>query len=124
MRSKKSKINKQVGGDGQGSRGHGYSFPIQYFGGKLNRYFPTGSSELVPKNGAYGETVATSFGKNVPSLYSKNMVGPNLAPYPNATNLQTGGAYDSIVNPETGRKVSIYGKTGQKVLNNYFKNIQ
>merc|ERR1711918_94133 len=92
MRSyKKSKSYKQSGGDGQGSRGHGYSFPIQYFGGKLDRYFPQGSPELVPKNGAYGETIATSFGKNVPSLYSKNMVGPNLAPFPNSSGIQTGG---------------------------------
>ena len=27
--------------------------------------------------------------------------------------------FNYIVNPETGRKVSIYGKTGQRVLNNY-----
>lgn len=86
-----SKKRQQQGGDGQGSRGHDVSFPIQYFGGKLNRYFPTGSPELVPKNGAYGETVATSFGKNVPSLYAKNMVGPNLAPFPNSSGIQTGG---------------------------------
>ena len=29
--------------------------------------------------------------------------------------------FNYIVNPETGRKVSIYGKTGQRVLNNYFQ---
>ena len=83
--SKKNSYKKryQRGGDGQGNGGHDVGFPIQYFGGKLNRYFPTGSPELVPKNGAYGDTVATSFGKNVPSLYAKNMVGPNLAPFPN-----------------------------------------
>ena len=96
MRSKNSsnksrKHYKQYGGDGQGSRGHGYSFPIQYFGGKLNRYFPAGSPQLVPKRNAYGETIATSFGKNVPSLYAKNMVGPNLAPFPDSSGIQTGG---------------------------------
>ena len=85
------KKNYQKGGDGQGNGGHDVGFPIQYFGGKLNRYFPAGSPELVPKNGAYGETVATSFGKNVPSLYAKNMVGPNLAPFPNSSGIQTGG---------------------------------
>ena len=30
-------------------------------------------------------------------------------------------SYFYIVNPETGRKVSINGKTGQKVLKNYLK---
>ena len=30
--------------------------------------------------------------------------------------------FNYIVNPETGRKVSIYGKTGQRVLNNYIQN--
>ena len=30
--------------------------------------------------------------------------------------------FNYIVNPETGRKVSIYGKTGQRVLNNYMHN--
>ena len=29
--------------------------------------------------------------------------------------------FNYIVNPKTGRKVSIYGKTGQKVLNNYMQ---
>jgi hypothetical protein len=36
--------------------------------------------------------------------------------------LQTGGVeFNFINNPETGKKVSIYGKTGKKVLNNYVK---
>merc|ERR1711934_533336 len=89
--SKNNKKFKQYGGDGQGNGGHGYSFPIQYFGGKLDRYYQMGSPELVPKNNAYGETIATSFGKNVPSLYAKNMVGPNLAPFPDSSGIQTGG---------------------------------
>ena len=29
--------------------------------------------------------------------------------------------FNYIVNPETGRKVSIHGKTGQKVLRNYLQ---
>ena len=117
MRSKKNKINKQVGGDGQGSRGHGYSFPIQYFGGKLNRYFPTGSSELVPKNGAYGETIATSFGKNVPSLYSKNMVGPNLAPFPNSSGIQTGGKKSKSKKSQNSKSKKSKSKKGGNILN-------
>ena len=31
--------------------------------------------------------------------------------------------WDRIVNPESGRKVSVYGKIGQKVLKNYVKQI-
>ena len=92
MRSyKKKRSYRQKGGDGQGPRGHGYSFPIQYFGGKLDRYFAQGSKELVPQAHAYGENIPTSFGKYVPSLYSKNMTGPNLAPSPGSSGIQTGG---------------------------------
>ena len=29
--------------------------------------------------------------------------------------------YKKIINPKTGRKVSIYGKIGKKILNNYIK---
>ena len=50
LRKTKSKRNyRQMGGDGQGSRGHGYSFRIEYFGGNSKRYFEAGSPELVPK---------------------------------------------------------------------------
>jgi hypothetical protein len=37
--------------------------------------------------------------------------------------LSGGGYYSKIVNPETGRKVSIFGKLGQRVLGNYLKNL-
>ena len=30
-----------------------------------------------------------------------------------------GNLYNTIVNPQTGRKVSIYGKTGKKILSKY-----
>lgn len=32
---------------------------------------------------------------------------------------QHGGKYNFIINPKTGRKISIYGKTGRQVLNKY-----
>ena len=35
--------------------------------------------------------------------------------------LSGGGYYSKIVNPKTGRKVSIFGKLGQRVLGNYLK---
>ncbi len=34
-----------------------------------------------------------------------------------------GGYYSKIVNPETGRKVNIFGKLGQKILGNYLKQL-
>ena len=37
------------------------------------------------------------------------------------TNNQKGGAYSKIVNPLTGRKVSIFGRLGKKILKNYIK---
>ena len=40
--SRRSSKRVQRGGDGQG-REYAYGFPIQYFGGKLNRYFPFGN---------------------------------------------------------------------------------
>jgi len=36
---------------------------------------------------------------------------------------QAGGEYKYIVNPKTGRRVSIYGKIGKKVIANYFNYI-
>ena len=33
--------------------------------------------------------------------------------------IQSGGKYNYITNPKTGRKVSIYGKLGKKILKNY-----
>ena len=37
--------------------------------------------------------------------------------------LSGGGLYLKIVNPETGRKVNIFGKLGQRVLGNYLKQL-
>ena len=39
--------------------------------------------------------------------------------------LTTGGGsyYSKIVNPDTGRKVSIFGKLGQKILSNYLNQL-
>ena len=91
--SRRSSKRVQRGGDGQG-REYAYGLPIQYFGGKLNRYFPAGSPELQSPDSSYGKTIATSFGKNVPELYAKNFVGPDLAPHHKTigvSGIQTGG---------------------------------
>ena len=51
LKKSKSKRNyRQMGGDGQGPRGNGNSFPIEYFGGNSGRYYELGSPELVPES--------------------------------------------------------------------------
>ena len=83
-KNSKSKRNyRQLGGRAE--------FPVQYFGGSLSRYYPEGSEELKVPDSSYGETIATSFGKSVPSLTEKNMVGPDLAAFPKPSGIQTGG---------------------------------
>ena len=39
----------------------------------------------------------------------------------NNSGIQTGGSYNYIVNPETGRKVNVTGKLGKQILKNYLK---
>ncbi len=46
--------------------------------------------------------------------YKKDIIVP---PPPE---LRGGNQYNKIVNPETGRKVSIHNKKGQEILNKYF----
>jgi len=98
VKSKRSSTRRvrrrQRGGDGSGNQGHDVSFPIQFYGGKLDRYFPAGSSELKPMNSAYGPTHATSFGRTVDALSCKNMRGPDLGAYNDVLGVsgdQTGG---------------------------------
>lgn len=105
-------------------RGGRVSMPSAYYNpGDNTHYYPTGSSELTSHgNNAYGPHHAVSYGAPGPS---SNFTGPNYAGYspqhPHSTALQTGGShpYDRIVNPETGRRVSIYTKKGREVLRNY-----
>lgn len=105
----------------------GVSMPIQYFDptSTLTNYYPTGSPELTQfGNNAYGTHHPVSYGVSGPG---ENLIGPNLAPYeistPHSTALQTGGGnpYGMIVNPETGRRVSVNGKIGRSVLRNYLQ---
>ena len=90
----KKKVNRKIQKGGDGAHNiQSVSMPLQYFGGELPRYFPTGSTELQPGTSAYGDIVASSFGKYVPDLTcgANEATAPNLAPYPNATKVQTGG---------------------------------
>ena len=78
-------------------------------------------SLFVYNNSAYGKVNAVSNG----TIIGKNLMGPNLGGYPNNSGIQTGGYYDKIVNPITGRKVNITSKLGKNIINNYlnlFKN--
>merc|ERR1712100_843902 len=85
--------NLQRGGDGNHNI-QSVSMPIQYFGGKLPRYFPAGSPQLQTGSGAYGPIVAKSFGTYDPSLTCGGdpSTAPNLSAFPNSSGLQTGGA--------------------------------
>ena len=82
----------QKGGDGNHNI-QSVQMPIQYYGGNLPRYFEAGSKELTPENGAYGKTVARSFGTYDKGLTCGDMksTAPNLAAYPNSSGIQTGG---------------------------------
>ena len=86
---------------------------------KNTGFHEANSPSLIMGEHAYGKSSPTSHGVNL----GNNTMGPDLAAYePYATHhsgMQTGGAFTKIVNPKTGRMVSIYGKTGKKILNNY-----
>lgn len=41
----------------------------------------------------------------------------------NKRNKQEGGAYNFIINPKTGKKVSIYGLIGENIIKNYIKEL-
>ena len=96
--------------------------PSEYLGSDSGRYFPEGSPQLNMAPSAYGPNIATSHG----ILINPTLSGPDLGPTSHSGQ-QTGGQkgdYKSIVNPETGRRVSIKSSTGKKVLAKYLKQTQ
>lgn len=108
----------------QKQRGGRVSMPLRYFDPDANvpAYYATGSPQLTCAPTAYGPYKAVSHGVASGPGFPRS-VGPNLAPAPDASNLQTGGGYtspyDKITNPATGRRVSIYTKKGKEVLSQY-----
>ena len=92
--------------------------PMRYFSpNNRAHYFTAGSPELTIGNHPYGQSHAVSHGIPI----GNNYLGPDLG-VTNHSNIQTAGSmFNRIVNPETGRKVSIYGKIGKKVIKNYIK---
>jgi hypothetical protein len=65
--------------------------PAEYFGGNSGRYFEEGAPELANCESAYGTIFPSSHGVVMPGQNSQWM-GPNLASFPNATKVQTGGS--------------------------------
>jgi hypothetical protein len=98
----------------------GARLPMEYYNPKyIGNYNSTNNT--IKNNSAYGPIFQYSGMKSIPG--DSNFASPNLAPYPNSSNLQTGGShpYNYIRNPLTGRNVNIFGKTGKRVLKNYFR---
>ena len=84
-------------------------------------YYPNNHQKLILNRSSYGPQIAISqgmlTGNNFPNMY-----GPNLAPYPMSSSLQTGGQfskkYNIIINPITSHKVNIKSKKGISILKN------
>ena len=95
------------------------SMPSEYYGINSGRYTPENEVNMGIDS-AYGKTYPTSRGM----LIEKNLMGPDLGPYPNHSNTQTGGGYDKIINPVTGRKVNVNSKLGKKIINSYLQQIR
>ena len=93
------------------------TMPSEYFGKDSGRYYVSNSPELKIQNSAYGVNHPTSRGV----LIKENLSGPELGPTSHS-GIQTGG-FQQITNPETGRKVNINGKIGQRVLKNYINKL-
>ena len=55
-------------------------------------------------------------------LLDKTSLDLILVP-PNHSGVQTGGAFNQIVNPKTGRKVNVNGKLGKQILQNYINEL-
>jgi hypothetical protein len=97
------------------------TLPMEYFNPKYTGNYNL-TNNTTKHTSAYGPIVARSGMLTMPGGDAQH-ASPNLAAYPKSTNLQTGGGhpYNYIRNPDTGRNVNIFGKTGKRVLKNYLK---
>ena len=79
-----------------GGGGHDVTLPAEYFGGVTNNYVSAKEAAILEKNAtsAYGNVNATSHGRDVGQ---RNFAGGHLAPFPNASPLQTGGRRGALV---------------------------
>jgi hypothetical protein len=117
---------QQRGGDGSMSS---VGYPIQWFnpGAKVPTYYPSGSEILTKEYlTAYGPIRAVN---TTQANATGTEMGPNLAPfspYEDLSGIMTGGAqrsFQQIVNPMTGRRVSIRTKLGQQIIKQYIKQL-
>jgi hypothetical protein len=83
-------------------RGGRVVFPSEFYGNVSGRYHAAGSAELSTCGNAYGKNVSVSHGVVHPS---GSMMGPNIAPSPNTSYVQTAGG--------KGKKVK-FNKSPQK----------
>ena len=77
-------------GRGASGGGHDVALSAEYFGGKTNNYLNAKEAAALESqaSSAYGQVVATSHGRNIGR---PDRAGPDLAPFPHASPLQTGG---------------------------------
>ena len=97
---------------GPAKQNGGGVLPAEYFGGNSGRYFEEGSPELLNCETAYGRVIPRSHGV-VMDPPNNNWMGPNLASFPNATTLQTGGSRvvrRRRTNKRSGKRGGGYGK--------------
>lgn len=133
MRSLKQRSNrrnnsrKQQGGDGNHNI-QSVGMPIQYFNpeSKVTAYYPSGH-EMLTKQYVSGLGPVNAVNTTQPNACGTEM-GPSLAPFSpyEDVSMMTGGgnAFKQIVNPLTNRKVNVNSKLGQKIINQYIKNLQ
>ena len=92
----------------------------------VSNYINNNLLSANPPPGANTQYVGTNrLGNNtmeMPGIQSYIGTQTNSGPF----NIQCGSGinYNFIINPSTNRKVSIFGKIGQKVLANYIREIQ
>lgn len=97
------------------------AFSARYFTGAPNSTNQYGKGYYldVSQNRVGGlPEVQAVFDPKPPVVHPKSNALKNY-PQPSFCNSQNGGAYNYIVNPETGRKVRLDGKKGKEVLQKY-----
>ena len=101
------------------------AFSSRYFAGAKNTSNQLGGGYFLDVNqnrvGGLPEVQAV-FDRKAPVYHPKSNALKEY-PKPKFCNQQKGGAYNYIVNPETGRKVKLDGRKGKEVLRKYL-NVQ
>ena len=94
----------------------GGSSNLQMYTFDPNKYLTLFENNM---NSSYGPIISVSYGNKTGDSFP-NYIGPNLAPYPYSSNLQTGGnKYSYITDPITNKKFSIFSNQGNYIINQY-----